>query len=995
MIWVTLFFILLAVLVGVPLLWAMLKVSMMRFEDAQSHIVDPSEVPVEVLNRLGQKVEKLTEAGFAYEGMRAEEHGSQHLWQAALSSAEGMVWAIVTETETDNAGQEVTLASFGSDGTIAVTRDGDPEFGPQERKGLFQSATYETPLALAKSHAEMLFEKEVAVQAVGADVFLEWLDRRSRRSLDYLFESGWLDEAANDKLKISLVKLPLAGFAHLTQWWKLRQRHKLQHSWLLGGVKEVPEEAAAPEEDDVAEDTVSEEAVESEEENFVAAESLPEDLVAEEILPSEDLISEESNELDSFEEGAFAEPEISYPEEATESIDLALQVESQNDVVSEEEIAESLEEVHDDLPAEDGLERDLALYQRQANEKSWAYWLRGYGGRAFVFVALLIFAVSMILSRGWPMQLLAYGFAALLIHEIGHAVVMLVRRSWDWSQFLIPIPHPMAAKTWSIKGGVGELLTVLAGPMPGFIFGWSVLTFAFFGTEFSEPLLNFALVCALLNSFTLLPILPLDGGRLLDLALLRTAPSLRALGLFLGGLVALAFAFLGGGLAAGVLALFLWFGIPSARRKSSLLPWMRANVSDDPSTTAELGLAVLREKGKAKLASGPGGAAKLDELSGIGQGKALGSLGSALALLIVAFALFGPLAFPVYEVAKRIQTEQAQEKAASLLADQYWKPRATAAIDPESESQIAKLLKDVDGKPTSNALSSDEHLEAIRFLIDNKSLVAWANANPKDSYGLVSASLEALRREAIKQADQGESAASFRDLSYAFRVLSAWEPSQNLDAWVAWHEQEREILKELADVSSRYQLADAKVKWFEDALTKFRQPTGSKIAALLLRDGKDLKTLLKEGPQLVDYKAPLKPVTELPPGKAFLRALRRPADILPFDNEEGQIEEANAIAAASRTARSWEEVAEQVNASDDLKDSLARVDANLSFRAVAISALRIKRLGPNGAQTELAKLKDDHGFHYQIVKEGERESLKMNRLSAAGERIEMEWLLRQ
>ena len=91
------------------------------------------------------------------------------------------------------------------------------------------------------------------------------------------------------------------------------------------------------------------------------------------------------------------------------------------DVLSEEESSPEVmaDEPAIHIPEEDGLARDWALYQQQASQKSWAYWLGGFGGRALLFLSLLAFSLWMATSAGWGLRVVLFGVIALVIHEVG------------------------------------------------------------------------------------------------------------------------------------------------------------------------------------------------------------------------------------------------------------------------------------------------------------------------------------------------------------------------------------------------------------------------------------------------------------------------------------------------------------------------------------------------------------------------------------------------
>ena len=209
-------------------------------------------------------------------------------------------------------------------------------------------------------------------------------------------------------------------------------------------------------------------------------------------------------------------------------------------------------------------------------------------------------------------------------------------------------------------------------------------------------------------------------------------------------------------------------------------------------------------------------------------------------------------------------------------------------------------------------------------------------------------------------------------------------------------ELERSVLKELEDVSSRYSLPAQKIQWYEAAIAQLPKSEGGKLAALYLRDEPSLESVLQQSViELKVSEVKSEGGVRLPMGRAFLQALRSPASLLPLDNGKKRIAIASMMATASYGEKGFVPLGEELNASPDLRGALARIEANLSFREIARSALRIKRLGDEGMSPELTKLRTEYGFQSQVVTEGQRESLKLSRLNVSGERVEMEWLLKQ
>ena len=137
----------------------------------------------------------------------------------------------------------------------------------------------------------------------------------------------------------------------------------------------------------------------------------------------------------------------------------------------------------------------------------------------------------------------------LLVHESGHALAMRLFGYRDMSMFFIPMMGAVVTgkieniATW--KQGI----VLFAGPVPGIIFGITLMFFAH-----SEPWDTIASLAVFINLFNLLPMVPLDGGQLMQIALFARWPRITAVFYWLSSLGALG---LGLYLQSGVLLYFL------------------------------------------------------------------------------------------------------------------------------------------------------------------------------------------------------------------------------------------------------------------------------------------------------------------------------------------------------------------------------------------------------------------------------------------------------
>jgi hypothetical protein len=272
----------------------------------------------------------------------------------------------------------------------------------------------------------------------------------------------------------------------------------------------------------------------------------------------------------------------------------------------------------------------------------------------------------------------------------------------------------------------------------------------------------------------------------------------------------------------------------------------------------------------------------------------------------------------------------------------------------------------------------------------------WIDEKPEERQEVAANCVRALRRDAMKSADAGLVDRAFSDVSVAIRILVNCEPRHSLESWVAWSELEREVLRELEDISSRYPLEDRFLQWYELALAKCPQPGSRKFAALILRGeiGSELpewkdwpwESLLEPRAQTV--------AEQSSPGTRLLNFFEGFGRLVPVGELEERIVVAKRLSKQSDPFAGLAMSVPENKDKADLRNLLARAQINCSFRDVAINALHIKRVGFSEATQGLAQLENRYGFKARLEVEGERESLQVSRLSDSGELVRLEWLLR-
>lgn len=128
--------------------------------------------------------------------------------------------------------------------------------------------------------------------------------------------------------------------------------------------------------------------------------------------------------------------------------------------------------------------------------------------------SVLIFGAAFYFLFGWDLVSLAILIGIILIHELGHFTAMKLYNYKDLSIFFVPLVGAFASGEKDEVSQKQQIIISLAGPIPGIIIG-SVL--AYFGWLNEHNLLyRTGSLFLFLNIFNLLPVLPMDGGRIIQ-----------------------------------------------------------------------------------------------------------------------------------------------------------------------------------------------------------------------------------------------------------------------------------------------------------------------------------------------------------------------------------------------------------------------------------------------------------------------------------------------
>lgn len=144
-------------------------------------------------------------------------------------------------------------------------------------------------------------------------------------------------------------------------------------------------------------------------------------------------------------------------------------------------------------------------------------WYKTIGSMA-VFVALLI-----IIGLDTVLVLLLIG--VMFLHEMGHFVAMKIFGYKNVSMFFVPLLGAYVSGEKQKVSQKQEMITLLAGPVPGIILGM-ILILPFFAGDVPviyglTTALRLGFILLMLNVLNMLPFFPLDGGRILEILFTR------------------------------------------------------------------------------------------------------------------------------------------------------------------------------------------------------------------------------------------------------------------------------------------------------------------------------------------------------------------------------------------------------------------------------------------------------------------------------------------
>ncbi len=135
-----------------------------------------------------------------------------------------------------------------------------------------------------------------------------------------------------------------------------------------------------------------------------------------------------------------------------------------------------------------------------------------FSSPGLLIVTVILFFGVQIISFKWQDILILIG--VLFVHELGHLSAMRLFKYSDVKMFFIPFIGAAVSGKKQEDSAVRSCIVSLMGPLPGMLLG-VILYFLFTATN-HYYVFKTAQVMLLLNAFNFLPIMPLDGGKYVD-----------------------------------------------------------------------------------------------------------------------------------------------------------------------------------------------------------------------------------------------------------------------------------------------------------------------------------------------------------------------------------------------------------------------------------------------------------------------------------------------
>ncbi len=445
--------------------------------------------------------------------------------------------------------------------------------------------------------------------------------------------------------------------------------------------------------------------------------------------------------------------------------------------------------------------------------------------RIVQLLATIAFFIALF-GRDQPLQTALTVIFLAALHEAGHWLPMRLFGYRGTTPVFIPFTgatehaRKLHAPAWQ------QLVVLLGGPLPGLIAGLATLGYGYFSPDTPLWLIDAAGMAVALNALHLLPVLPMDGGKVVDLLVFRDLPLLRPFFTVTASLSALAAAVVLKSRVLRYIAMAMFGGVIwdvrtiQIVRGARRLPWA-GEVTDEAEALRRI-FRGIREEGQGSFIGSDGWHRKIEALlmevmrkrpavaTRFAGGTLLLTAGAMPALLLVG-VLLGPV---LGDAGRMVRTAEHVTEFRKLF------PKETRKLSPEDELAMIHLAGETetgpDGLPVAMLDRPREAAALVRHRIGGRlDQLDWKKANIASRNNVIGAQVlpvwvevQCARME--QAALDGDSIQALSRAESMLGILSAVEPATSLERRELLANVELRVLGviERAAASGRLQPAD-------------------------------------------------------------------------------------------------------------------------------------------------------------------------------------------
>jgi Zn-dependent protease len=400
-------------------------------------------------------------------------------------------------------------------------------------------------------------------------------------------------------------------------------------------------------------------------------------------------------------------------------------------------------------------------------------------------------------GRDQPLQTALTVIFLAALHEAGHWLPMRLFRYRGAAPVFIPFTgateraRKLHAPAWQ------QLVVLLGGPLPGLIAGLATLGYGYFAPDTPLWLIDAAGMAVALNALHLLPVLPMDGGKIIDLLVFRDLPLLRPFFTVTASLSAFAAALVLKSRVLRYIAMAMFGGVIwdvrtiQVVRGARRLPW--AGEVNDESEALRRIFRGMRQEGQGAFIGSDGWHRKIEALlmevmrkrpafTTRFAGGTLLLVAGALPSLLLVGVLLGPV---LGDAGRMVRTAEHVTEFRKAF------PRETRALSEEDRLILVHLAAETESGPEGVPLAlldrPREAAEQVRHQIGGRlDQLDWEKANIASRSNVIGAQVlpvwvEVQCGRMERAAADGDSLQALARAESMLEILSAVEPATSLE----------------------------------------------------------------------------------------------------------------------------------------------------------------------------------------------------------------------